>query len=163
MKISAILRIVLVASFLITASAVAGWAYKDTVDEGSEIYIRGTVLSKGGDYLTKDEIGLFNLVISKKGNEYSWVSNEGKALIKIDKELMDDNKVFGTDRNKYTIFLNPEGEGQIIIRHSQSQGCTDITPENYKEYRLNNTGGFKSFSGVTNPYPYPDGGGCSEW
>ncbi len=159
MKISIILRAFLVISFLIsTVPAMA------QTDGDAEIHLQGRALSKGnGDYLTQDEVGLFDLIISKKGDKYFWTSNKGQQLIKVDKELIDKNKVFGSDRNRYTIFLNPEGEGQIIIRHSQAQGCTDITPTNYKEYRLNNTGGLKSFSGITDPYPYPDGGGCSEW
>lgn len=38
-----------------------------------------------------------------------------------------------------------------------------ITPTNYLEYRLNQFGGMLPLIGITEPYPYPGGGGCSEW
>lgn len=146
--------------------AAAAWAFDDAVTGG--VIVKGNLINIGageGKMVSPSDKERENLrlVISEKDGKYYWVSNQNKILVKIEKVLIDEKKTYGNENQKYTIFLNPDGEGQIIIRHAEANGCTDITPTNYKEYRLNNTGGLKSYTGITEPYPYPEGGWCSEW
>jgi len=96
------------------------------------------------------------LLIEKRNDNYYWVSNQNKILKKIEKELVDPKE----GKISHTIFLNPDGEGLIIIKHMPSNiddpklGC-DQSTHNYLEYRLNNRGGFTPYSGITKPFPYP--------
>jgi hypothetical protein len=93
----------------------------------------------------------------KRDGKYYWDSNQGKILQKITKEVPDSHGKIQI----YSIFLNLDGEGQIIIKHQKidrndpGSGC-DQTSHNYLEYRLNNRGSYTPYSGVTNPFPFPE-------
>lgn len=157
MKVRSILKIILVASFLISVDPLKGLADEGLLRE--EVILKGFVTSKQISETkfsspTSDELPSINLSISEKNGKYFWTSNGSKPLVRIQKK---------GEKEKYTIFLNTQGEGQIIIRNATSQGCTDIKPLNYVEYRLTPHGGLQAFKGYTDPYPYPDGGWCSEW
>ena len=92
----------------------------------------------------------YNLVISRSdAGEYIWTSNGNKRLIKI---------VESSDlREEFTIFLNPDGYGEIFIRNMDYISCeTDIREHNYKQYiRKPLDWGLAMYSGFTDPYPYP--------
>lgn len=162
MKKAGIIGIALIVLLVATAT----WAYDHAVT--GRVIVKGNLIKMGageGKMLSPSdkERESFRLVISEKDGKYYWASNQSKTLIKIEKVLIDQKKTYGEENQKYTIFLNPDGEGQIIIRHAEANGCTDITPTNYLEYRLNQFGGMLPLIGITEPYPYPDGGWCSEW
>lgn len=98
-----------------------------------------------------------SLLIVRRDGAYYWDSNQGKILQKVIKEIPDaDGKI-----QVYSVFINPDGDGHIIIKHQKidrkdsGAGC-DQTFDNYREYRLNNTGSYTPYSGVTKPYPYPE-------
>ncbi|NBA97853.1 hypothetical protein [Pseudomonas sp. R5(2019)] len=95
------------------------------------------------------------LIISEKDGQYYWASNENKKLNKIEKT---DNKGV----TNYTTFVNPDGEGQIFIKHAKLLAC-DLRESNYKEYRTSDIGlGLVVYSGFTDPYPYPVARTCAD-
>jgi hypothetical protein len=100
------------------------------------------------------------LIIARRGSAYVWQSNNNKKLLKIEK---DPAVAFGKQHDR-TIFISPDGDGIIIIRHDPSnledpRVACDIGAQNYVEYRLS---GFslREYSGRTVPYPYPQGNLC---
>ncbi len=102
---------------------------------------------------TKDDP--YNLVISRNdAGEYIWTSNGNKKLIKI--EESSDLRV------EFTIFVNPDGYGQIFIRNEDYITCeTDLLAHNYKQYvRKHLDWGLSMYSGFTIPHPYPNPINC---
>lgn len=94
--------------------------------------------------------GQHELVISRNNTgEYMWASNGNKKLIKIEEK--------SDLRTEFTIFLNPDGYGAIVLRNMDNITCqTDILEMNYKEYiRKPLDWGYAMYSGFTTPYPYP--------
>lgn len=93
-------------------------------------------------------------IIEKEG-QYYWASNGNKLLIRTDRIIPGP---YGTGMT-YSFFVNPEGYGQIVIRHDETTWKnlkgSDQAVHNYLEYRSQEDGSVIPYSGYTKPYPFP--------
>lgn len=103
-----------------------------------------------------DESGESDLLVVSRQGKYFWKNNQNLILNKVQKTIQNENG----ENVDLTIFIDPLGNGQIIIRHMVSNqderrlSC-DQGVNNYIEYRLNPHGRFTFYTGETRPYPYP--------
>ena len=125
------------------------------------IVVKGSPVYTGEAYgpniaIPDNEFGMHDLLIVSRQGNYFWRNNGDLVLNKIEKTIQNEK---GKNID-LTIFIDPLGGGQIIIRHmvsnqDDSRLSCDQGYNNYIEYRLNQYGRLTFYTGETRPYPYP--------